>query len=97
MDKIKPLAFDWDGGNKHKNWEKHKVDYKECEEVFLNRPLKTYYDVRHSQVEERMVAFGITNKSRPLYIVFTVRNKKIRVISARDMSRKERRFYEKKK
>lgn len=90
----KPITFDWDEDNRDKNWKKHKVNFQECEQVFFDDGLKTFYDAAHSQVEERFVALGITNKARKLYVVFTVRNEKIRIISARDMSRKERRFYE---
>ena len=93
---IKPIKFDWDKYNQCKNWEKHKVDFRECEQVFFNRSLKIFYDKGHSQEENRFIALGITDKNRKLYLVFTIRNKKIRVISARDMSRKERRFYEQK-
>jgi len=92
LGKPKPLKFDWDEHNKHKNWEKHKVDFRECEQIFFNRPLKTLYDKKHSQKEERFIALGITDKKRKLIITFTIRNKKIRVISARDQSQKERRL-----
>lgn len=92
--KIAPISFEWDNFNKLKNWSKHKVDYKECEEVFSNRPLKTYRDIKHSQSENRYAALGITNRNRKLYVIFTVRNEKIRIISARDMSQKERNLYE---
>lgn len=92
--KAKAVEFEWNEYNKSKNWEKHKVDFKECEEVFANRPLKTYKDIKHSQREDRFVALGITNKRRKLYLVFTIRKSKIRIISARDMSRKERILYE---
>lgn len=94
--KVKPLRFDWNEGNKYKNWEKHKVDFRECEEVFFNRPLKIFYDVKHSQKEGRFMALGITDKDRRLTVSFTIRGKKIRVISARDQSQKERRFCEQK-
>lgn len=96
MAKLKPLEFDWDKNNKYKNWEKHKVDFRECEQIFFNRPLKTFYDTNHSQKEDRFIALGITDKRRRLNIIFTIRNKKIRVISARDMSQKEKKLYEQK-
>lgn len=89
-----PVSFDWDEGNIEKNWKKHSVHYKEAEEVFLNKPLKTFQDVKHSQKEDRFVALGTTNKKRRLYITFMIREQKIRVISARDQSKKERRVYE---
>lgn len=91
---LKPKEFEWDAFNRDKNKCKHKVDYQECEEIFGNRPLKTYKDIKHSQDEDRFTALGITNNSRFLYLVFTIRSKKIRIVSARDMSRKERIFYE---
>lgn len=91
---IKPVEFEWDESNKQKNWDKHQVDFKECEEVFSNRPLKTYRDVTHSQMEDRFIALGLTNKKRKLCLIFTIRKSKIRVISARDMSRRERNLYE---
>ncbi len=87
-------CFDWDKGNREKNWAKHEVDFRECEEVFFNRPLKIFPDKTHSQIEERYVAYGKTVKIRRLTIVFTVRNNKIRVISARDMHKKEKEIYD---
>lgn len=90
----KPISFDWDGGNRDKNWGKHRVNFQECEQVFFDDQLKTFYDANHSQTEDRFVALGTTNNARKLYVVFTVRNGKIRVISARDMSKKEKRIYE---
>ena len=88
-----PLAFDWDQGNIEKNWARHRVHYKEAEEVFFNRPLATFKDIKHLQKEDRFVALGITDKKRKLHIVFTIRERKIRVISARDQSKKERTIF----
>ena len=91
-----PISFEWNKGNIDKNWKKHKVHFKETEEVFTNKPLKTLKDKKHSQHEKRYTALGVTNKKRKLYIVFTIRNKKIRVISARNQSKKEKKLYAKK-
>lgn len=91
-----PNSFEWDKGNTDKNWKKHRVHFKEAEEIFFNKPLKIFRDVKHSQKENRFVGLGVTNKERKLYIVFTVRSKEIRIISARNQNRKERREYEKK-
>lgn len=91
-----PIQFEWDTGNKDKNWQKHHVHYKEAEEVFLNKPIKIYKDITHSQKEVRFTALGVTNRGRRLYITFTLRESTIRVISARDQDKKERREYEKK-
>lgn len=92
---IKPIKFDWDKHNKEKNWKKHQVHFKEAEEVFFNKPLKTLTDVKHSQKENRLIALGITNKKRKLHIAFTIRKNKIRIISTRPQSHKERSYYEK--
>lgn len=86
-------GFEWDKGNIEKNWERHKVSFVECEEVFFNKPLIIREDEPHSQVETRYYALGKTDNERLLFMVFTMRGKKIRVISARDMNRKERKIY----
>ncbi|MBN1399066.1 MAG: BrnT family toxin [Bacteroidetes bacterium] len=86
-------GFEWDSGNRTKNWDSHKVAWWECEEVFLNFPLFISPDLQHSKDEDRLYAFGQTSAKRLLTIVFTIRNKNIRVISARDMDRKERKIY----
>jgi len=86
-------GFEWDEGNTEKNWLKHQVHNNECEEVFFNRPLLTSDDPKHSKSEKRYYVLGQTDSSRLLFITFTIRNGKIRVISARDMSRKEKRKY----
>ena len=91
-EKLKPLEFDWNKHNQFKNWEKHKVDYRECEQVFFNKPINFLYDKKHSQKEKRFIALGTTDKGRKLIITFIIRNKKIRIISARNQSRKERRL-----
>ena len=90
----KLVGFDWDEGNKQKNWERYWVDYRECEEVFFNKPLLIGDDINHSFQERRYYILGQTDIGRALFLVFTVRNNKIRVISARDQSRKERKIYE---
>lgn len=87
--------FDWDEVNKEKNWKKHKVTIKEAEEIFAYKPLKFAPDAKHSKSETRYVAYGKTNNGRKLAIVFTIRERTFRIISARDMNRKERRKYEK--
>lgn len=69
--------------------------FTECEEIFLNRPLLVA-EVDRSKIlyrEQRHLAYGVTNARRLLFVVFTLRDNKIRVVSARDMNRKERQFY----
>lgn len=86
-------GFQWDDGNLCKNLIKHDVTDGECEEIFFNAPIIFAQDVKHSDIENRVAAFGVTNSSRKLTVVFTVRQQLIRVISARDMNRKEKEFY----
>ena len=87
-------GFQWDSGNSDKNWELHRVSMAEAEQVFFNRPILVALDAKHSQRELPYAALGHTNEGRRLMIVFTVRETLVRVISARDQSREERRVYE---
>jgi uncharacterized DUF497 family protein len=88
-------GFDWNEGNSRKNV-KHSVSMAESEQVFFNAPLLLLVDIKHSQMESRFHALGKTDDGRFLHITFTLRNdgKNIRVISARDMHKKERSIYE---
>ena len=88
-------GFDWDAGNARKN-EKHGVSTAEAEQVFFNAPLLLLDDADHSQYEPRLHALGKSDAGRALHISFTLRQSStlIRVISARDMHRKERAIYE---
>ena len=86
-------GFEWDRHNSLKNWEKHRVTARECEEIFFNAPLLLRDDETHSAAESRCYCLGQTDAGRPLFVVFTIRGTSIRVISARDMSRKEREVY----
>ncbi len=96
IDLKKTDGFDWDEGNARKN-EKHCVSMAETEQVFFNFPLLVLEDPKHSSHEPRFHALGKSDDRRLLHITFTLRHagKKIRVISARDMHRKERAIYEK--
>jgi uncharacterized DUF497 family protein len=87
-------GFQWDTGNVEKNWELHQVSQGECEQVFFNRPLLVAPDLGHSEREPRYAALGQTNAARRRAVVFTIRETLVRVISARDMSRRERRICE---
>ncbi len=86
-------GFDWDSGNREKNWRTHNVAWWECEEIFFNQPLFYLPDPKHSGAEPRFYALGITTLGRPLLVVFARRKKRIRVIFAREMSMKERRIF----
>jgi uncharacterized DUF497 family protein len=94
-DLSKVIGFEWDEGNSRKN-DQHGVSMAEAEQVFFNSPLLVLPDPRHSEAELRFHALGKTNEGRRLHITFTLRNagQFIRVISARDMHRKERAIYE---
>lgn len=86
----KVLAFEWDKGNVDKSYLKHEISPKEAEEVFISEDLRVLPDKRHSKTEEiRHIALGKTQERKSLFIVFTLRKKKIRIISARRMHREE--------
>lgn len=96
IDLLQIVGFDWDTGNARKNDDKHGVSAAEAEQVFFNAPLLLLEDAAHSQHEPRLHALGMTDNARRLHIAFTLRRlgTLIRVISARDMHRKERTVYE---
>jgi uncharacterized protein len=93
LDVSRITGFDWDSGNRGKNWLRHQVTNLECEELFFNIPLLIADDLQHSNREQRYFALDKTDGGRMLFVAFVVRGEKIRVISARDMSRRERRIY----
>jgi uncharacterized protein len=95
IDFAKIIGFDWDHGNQRKSSDKHGVSQSEAEQVFFNDPLLLVDDVRHSQLEKRFHALGKSNDGRELHITFMLRGDEtlIRVISARDMHKKERLRY----
>ena len=90
------VGFQWDMGNARKSEDKHGVGQSEAEQVFFNEPLLVLADAGHSHAEVRFHALGATNAGRLLHVTFTLRDggSRIRVISARDMHRKERQRYD---
>jgi len=90
------LGFEWDAANWRKSELKHGVAGGEAEEVLLNDPL-CQVDVRHSGSEQRYVALGTTNQGRALFVAFTVRRSRVRIVSARPMSRRERAIHDEEK
>ncbi|HTV30172.1 MAG TPA: BrnT family toxin [Xanthobacteraceae bacterium] len=90
------VGFDWDDGNSFKSAAKHAVSQAEAEQVFADSRLLIAEDVKHSEREARYQAMGRTVRGRLLHVTFTLRNNqtRIRVISARSMSRKERAYYD---
>jgi uncharacterized protein len=95
IDWTRVSGFDWDEGNARKSSDKHDVAKSEAEQIFFNVPLLVMPDMRHSDEEPRFHALGKTDQDRTLHVTFTLRKDDtvVRVISARDMSRKEREVY----
>ena len=85
-------GFEWDEANVRKNWERHGVTPEEAEDVFFNEPLVVHSDLQHSKQEKRYYALGRTDAMRYLFVAFTIRSL-LRVISVRDMNRRERSAY----
>ena len=90
-----PLAFEWDSGNLNKNLIKHNIAKDEAEQAFVNENL-IWNDERHSHEEVRYNLVGLTDADKILFISFTVRKSKVRIISARLADKKERKIYEEK-
>ena len=91
----KSVEFEWDKGNIGKN-KKHSILDREAEEVFFDNKRFIFKDKIHSQGEERFRIIGKTKKERLLFVAFTKRGKKIRIISARSINKKEVFLYEEK-
>ena len=96
FDLSKIEGFEWDKGNLE-HIKKRYVEFGECEQVFFNMPILVGEDKTHSQTEKRFEVLGKTNNKRLLFVVYTVREGKIRIVSARDQNKKERREYQKTK
>lgn len=97
LDLDKPYEFDWDRGNTVKNLIKHGIECRQAEESFLDENSLSIDDARHSSKEERFQLMGRDHQGILLYVVFTQRDNKVRVISARIANKKERGFYEQNK
>lgn len=96
VDLSKIKGFEWNKGNIDKSYQKHGITPNEAEEVFLDENILLLEDVKHSKQEERFEAIGKTLKGDVLFLAFTIRKNKIRIISARKTNKKERRQYEQK-
>lgn len=90
-----PIVFEWDQGNSEKNVRKHGVANREAEEAVTNKPTFLFVGERHSQNETRYGLYGKTDQGRRLSIVCTIRKGAVRIITVRDMSKKEKSSYEK--
>lgn len=86
-------GFDWDEANAGKNRDRHQVTPEEAEAVFFHEPLIVHGDIHHSGREKRFYALGQTDRGRLLFAAFTIRKQLIRVVSVRDMNRREQSIY----
>ena len=89
-----PIQFQWDAGNREKNWIKHRVTNAECEEAFFDPHKRLLRLTLHGEHETRHILIGYTAGKRLLFVVFTMRGHTVRVISARNAHRRERGLYE---
>ncbi len=89
-----PIRFQWDAGNLHKNWVKHRVSNGECEELFFDPHKRLLHLTQREEGELRYALIGRTKLERLLFVVFTVRGHTVRVISARALNKRERGLYE---
>ena len=96
IDLKKIIGFEWDQGNIEKSYLKHGITIREAEESFLDENVFLQEDIKHSEKEERFIAISKTGKNKMLFSIFTIRSKKIRIISTRGANKKERRLYEEK-
>ena len=96
VDLKKITGFEWDQGNIDKSYLKHGITTKDAEEVFLDKGIQIKRDFKHHETEERFIAIGKNLKAKVLFVIFTMRYSKIRIISARTANKKERRMYEEK-
>ncbi|MBI5614404.1 BrnT family toxin [Candidatus Gottesmanbacteria bacterium] len=89
------MEFEWDIGNSSKSLKKHRVTDQEAEEAFFDQYKVQFTDAIHSQSEERFILIGRSNSKKILYIAYTIRKNKVRIISARILNKKEQYLYEK--
>lgn len=97
VDLRKIVGFEWDEANIDKSYQKHGITPNEAEEVFVDKNVGIEKDIKHQETEERYIAIGTTLNAKILFVVFTIREGRIRIISARRANKKERRLYEKAK
>ena len=93
IDLSKITGFEWDKGNIDKSYHKHGITPNETEQVFTDEGVQVERDIKHQEKEERYIAIGKNAGDRALFVIFTLRKHKIRVISARSANKKERRLY----
>jgi uncharacterized DUF497 family protein len=89
-----PVTYEWDPGKAAANLRKHKVSLAEAASVFLDPLAITFSDPDHSDEEEREITIGLSTKQRVLFVSHCERGDRIRIISARKATKKERFHYE---
>lgn len=94
---MKEMRFEWDEWNVNKNEIKHSISALEAESAFFDQQNVVFKDIKHSKIEDRYILYGTSSQHQVLMIAFTLRNEKVRIISARKASKKERELYEKNK
>jgi len=97
LDLSKITEFEWDTGNIDKSYVKHGITPNEAEEVFIDKSVGIEKDIKHQEIEDKYIAIGETLGEKLLFVIFTIRNNMLRVISARRANKKERGLYEKAK
>lgn len=91
---IPTMKFEWDTGKAEMNLKKHKVAFTEATAVFADTLGITIYDPDHSKDEERYITIGHSHLGRTLIVAHTDRGDRIRIISARELTKTERKAYE---
>jgi uncharacterized protein len=89
------LLFEWDEVKARENLKRHKVPFDEGKTIFNDPFLLTYPDIDSSEAEERYINIRLSVKNRVLVLIHTERQSKIRIISCRKATARERRHYEK--
>lgn len=85
------LVFEWDSEKAALNWQKHKIHFEDATKVFEDENRIDYLDEEHSDYEERYITIGKVDKI--LFVVYTDREDRTRIISARKADKTERRNY----
>src|SRR5258708_5638972 len=88
------LKFEWDGNKAAQNLQKHSVTFQEAATIFGDPFSLTFSDPDHSNAEDRFITIGSSHRNRLLVVAHTDRHDRIRIISAREATRREREIYE---
>jgi len=88
------MEFEWDSKKAKSNLRKHKVSFDEAATAFNDILSFTFEDKAHSDVERRYATLAMSYRGRMLVVAHTMRGEKVRIISAREATPRERRWYE---